>query len=298
MKIVVTVPAFNEEATIGRVIRDIKDVMSKQKHTYKVLVVDDGSTDRTASVAKKAGATVFSHPYNSGLSETFRTEMKKCLELGAEVIIHTDADGQYLASEIPKLLKPIENREADLVLGSRFMGKIEKMPAIKRLGNRAFSKVISGIIGRKVTDCQTGFRAFTSDVAKDLEIISDHTYTQEQIIKAVKHKFRIREVPIHFRKRVSGKSRLLSNPFEYAVKAWINIFRIYRDYNPLKFFGVIGGALTSIGVLIGIYILYLFFTEGALGTFQKLPTILLGILLFITGIQILVFGFLADGLKR
>lgn len=135
-------------------------------------------------------------------------------------------------------------------------------------------------------------------MAKNLEIISNHTYTQEQVIKAAKQKFRIEEVPINFRKRISGESRLLSNPFEYAIKAWINLIRIYRDYSPLKFFGFIGTGLISISVLIGIYILYLTLTIGALGTYQKLPTILLMMLLFITGIQILIFGFLADEIKK
>ena len=161
MKIVVTIPAFNEEKTIGEVITEIKGVMDKTRFKYNLLIIDDGSRDRTKEIAEKAGAIVFSHPINYGLAETFRTEMKKALELNPDIIVHTDADGQYLASDIPKLIKPIIEKKADIVLGSRFKGKIEKMPLIKRLGNKAFSRVISKITGTKISDAQTGFRAFT-----------------------------------------------------------------------------------------------------------------------------------------
>ena len=194
--IVITIPAYNEEKTIGLVINKIKSVMDKTKYKCKVLVVDDGSKDKTKEVAKKAGALVYSHPYNYGLAETFRTEMKKCLELKADVIVHTDADGQYLAEEIPNLIKEVENGY-DLVLGSRFRGRIQYMPLTKRIGNNAFSRVISKITRLNITDAQTGFRAFTKEVAK-LNIISNHTYTQEQIIKAVHNKFRIKEIPATF----------------------------------------------------------------------------------------------------
>jgi len=288
MKVIVTIPAFNEEKNIKPVIAGIKKVMDSGKYSYKILVADDGSTDKTAAVAKSSGAVVYSHPKNYGLAETFRTEIKKSLEMGADIIIHIDADGQYDAGEAPKLLKEIKNGN-DLVLGSRFAGRIESMPFVNRIGNIAFSKAISHIAGIKVSDAQTGFRAFNRKVA-ELPIISKHTYTQEQIIRAVKAKLKVREVPIYFAKR-DGKSRLISNPFEYAVKAWINLMRIYRDYEPLKFFGVIGGAIFLAGFLIGMYLLYLFLTTGIVG---HLPLVMLDVLVLSFGLQILLFGFLAD----
>jgi len=297
MKICVTIPAYNEEKTIGKVIQEIKQVMNRLDYDYEIIVVNDGSTDKTEEEAKKAGAIVYSHPYNYGLAETFRTEMTKALEKNADVIVHIDADGQYKAEEILKLLEPIEKREADLVLGSRFLGTIEKMPLLKRLGNIAFSKVVSQISGIKITDSQTGFRAFTREVVEKIRITSTHTYTQEMIIRAVKEKFRVKEVPIYFAKRETGKSRLISNPFEYAVKAWINILRIYRDYEPLKFFGLIGGSLILAGIAICMYILWIALTEGWVGIDRRIPTILLAVLLFIGGLQILSFGFLADKVK-
>lgn len=290
MKIVVTVPAYNEEKTIGILIDDIKKVMNENKYDYKIIVIDDGSKDNTAQIAKQHGAVVYKHNRNLGLAFSFRTEIKKCLENDADIIVHIDADRQYLPSEIPMLIKEI-NRGYDLVLGSRFLGKIESMPLINRIGNKAFSWVISHISRSRISDAQTGFRAFTKKVAKEINIISNHTYTQEQIIKAVKHNVSLKEVPIHFLER-KGKSRLISSPFSYAFRAWINILRIYRDYEPLKFFGFIGSMIFFLGTIIGGYLLYLhIFSGGLTGHF---PLIMFDVLILSFGVQIIIFGFLAD----
>ena len=260
MKIIVSMPAYNEEKTIGRVIGGIKKEMDKGGYKYTIHVVNDGSRDNTAKIAKDAKVKVISHQVNYGLAEAFRTELKEFLKSDADIFVHTDSDGQYLSRDIPKLIKKIEEGY-DLVLGSRFKGKIESMPFIKRVGNRAFSKVVSNIAGFKISDAQTGFRAFTRGVAESLDIISNHTYTQEQIIRAAKEKFRIAEVPVYFAKRC-GKSRLMKNSFEYAVRAWINLIRIYRDYEPLEFFGRIGGILLLAVALMGAYFIYLHLTKG------------------------------------
>ena len=293
MKIVVTIPAFNEEKSIREAVTGIKKVMNSGRYTYKILVVDDGSKDRTAQAARKSGAVVYSHPKNYGLAETFRTEIEKALMLKADVIVHIDADMQYKPEEIPNLLKEIK-KGYDLVLGSRFKGKIEEMPLIKRIGNIAFSKAISQITGMRISDAQTGFRAFTRKIAESVPITSGHTYTQEQIIRAVKQKFRIKEVPIYFAKR-DGKSRLITSTFGYAARAWINIIRIYRDYEPLKFFGLIGGTASLAGVITGIYITYLYLTTGIVG---HLPLVMLDVLVLSFGLQIIIFGFIADMLRK
>ena len=240
-------------------------------------------------------AIVDSNASNCGLAEAFKTEIKKFLELKFDVFVHIDADGQYKAEEIPLLLKEID-KGCDLVLGSRFMGKIEYMPFMKRLGNKIFSKVISQVSRFKISDAQTGFRAFTRKVAEEIDIISTFTYTQEQIIKAARMKFKIKEVPVTFLKRGGEtKSRLMKNPFDYAVKAWINILRIYRDYEPLKFFGLFGGTIFLLGIVVGLWILYWFFITGSVG---GLPRVLLSVLLISIGLQIILFGFLADMIKK
>ena len=228
MKIIITIPAYNEEKTIGEVISKIREVMDQTKYCYSylILVVNDGSEDKTVEEAAKAGAYVFSHQENKGLAETFRTEMKLCCELGAEIIVHTDADGQYKAEEIPLLIEQIKNGY-DLVLGSRFKGTIESMSTIKRFGNKAFSMALSILTRRKIVDSQTGFRAFTKKVAQEIPITSTHTYTQEQLIRATRKNFSLIEIPITFRKRNDGNSRLMRSPIDYAIKAWRNIIRIF-----------------------------------------------------------------------
>lgn len=293
MKVIVTIPAYNEAKSLGKVLEDIKTVMHAQKYEFEILVVNDGSKDNTVEVARSHGALVVSHPTNLGLAEAFRTELKTCLEHKADIIVHTDADGQYRSSDIPKLLKGIEDGY-DLVLGSRFLGVIEEMPFMKRLGNKSFSYVISRVTGQKVTDGQTGFRAFTSRVAKNINIISNFTYTQEQIIRAIKQGFKVREVPVYFDRR-DGKSRLMSSPLQYAIKAWINLFRLYRDFDPLKFFGKIGTTLMGLGFGIGLFFLYEHFTTGING---HLGLAILMLLLFVIGFQTIIFGFLADMMRK
>jgi glycosyltransferase involved in cell wall biosynthesis len=286
-KIIITIPAYNESKTIATVIKDIGRVMGRGRN-YTVLVVDDGSTDRTAAIAKKAGAVVYSHKRNRGLAETFKTEMEQCLRLKADIIIHTDADGQYPAKFIPKLIKKLEEGY-DLVLGSRFSGKIESMPFMKRMGNNAFSRVLSRFTGVKLTDTTTGFRAFTRDVAANIKFVNTFTYTQEQIIRASKQKFRIAEISIFAKK--TRESRLFGSPFEYAWKAWINILRIYRDYNPLKFFGRVAFFILILGVILGIFVSYTFIKTGSN---PRVGMTVLSAIFILSALQMFLFGFLAD----
>ena len=208
--------------------------------------------------------------------------------------LEKDADGQYPAFYIPKLLQGIENG-ADLVLGSRF-----KTPAgyknelSKKLGNRIFSKVISSLLKTQSTDTTTGFRAFTREVAENIHFINSFTYTQEQLIKAARQGFKIAEIPIQA--RPTRKSKLFKSPLQYAMRAWINILRIYRDYEPLKFFGISGSLIFTTGFILGLYLVYIqFFAEGVN---RHLGLMLLDILVLSIGLQIIVFGFIADMLKK
>ncbi len=294
MKVVVTIPAYNEARSVGEVVRDVKSVMKKSKYNFDIMVLDDGSKDATAQVAAKAGAKVYKHKRNRGLARTFRDELKYAVQMKADVIVHIDADGQYQAQSILKLLEKIDQGH-DLVLGSRFRGKIESMPFTKRFGNQAFSFVLTQLTGTRITDGQTGLRAFTRDVAEEVEITSTFSYTQEQIIRAEKQGFSIAEVPVYFARRKHGTSRLFRHPVEFAFRAWITIFRIYRDYDPIKFFGILGGLFIGAGGVIGLYLFYLFLTTGIVG---RLPTAMLSVLLISIGVQIVLFGFLADMLKK
>jgi len=291
MRVVISIPAYNEERTIGRVIQAIRKVMNSTSYTYKVLVLNDGSKDKTVNIAKKEGAIVVSNKRNLGLAETFKNEMKECLKLKADVIIHTDADGQYPCFYIPEMIKKVEEGY-DLVLGSRFKGGKYSGSLMKKIGNIAFAKVFSSLLNTKITDTTTGFRAFNADVAQ-LPLINDFTYTQEQLIRAGKKKMSISEIYIKTNK--TRPSRLFKNSFDYAIKAWINIFRIYRDFEPLKFFGRIGAVFVIAGVLLGLFIVYNVITIGTTG---GTPRVVLSMLLILVGIQIGLFGFLADMNKK
>src|SRR3989344_8166986 len=211
--IVVTIPAYNEEKTIGRIIDEIRKVMDENKFNYKILVVNDGSRDKTAEIAKEKNAVVVSNSINLGLAETFKVEMKKCLELNADIIVHTDADGQYPSFYIPHLIRKIQEGY-DLVLGSRFGQGKYSGSFMKKLGNVAFAKVFSSLLKTKLRDTKTGFRAFRKEVA-ELPVINNFTYTQEQLIRAGKAKMRITEVPITT--NMTRKSRLFKNSFDYAL---------------------------------------------------------------------------------
>ncbi|MBT4804624.1 glycosyltransferase family 2 protein [Candidatus Woesearchaeota archaeon] len=292
MKIIISIPAYNEEKTLPRVLEEIKEVMSNTNYKYEFLILNDGSKDRTKEVAEKDGAIVVSNRRNLGLAETFKKEMQECLKRKADIIVHTDADGQYHPQHIPEMIEKVKSGY-ELVLGSRFKRNIKHMPFLKKIGNLAFAKVISSLTKVKITDSTTGYRAFTAEVARDINYINTFTYTQEQIIKAAKQGFKICEVPIVCRK--TRESRLFNNPFQYAIKAWINIFRIYRDYQPLKFFGQIGGIFFLLGFLLGIYITITFILTGVVG---GIPRVILSMLLMLTGIQIILFGFFADMLHK
>jgi len=292
MKVIISIPAFNEERTLPKVLEEIKGVMKGTKYKYEIVVLNDGSKDKTVEVAKKHGAIVVSNRRNRGLAYTFKHEMKVCLERKADIIVHTDADGQYHSKHIPELIAKVEEGW-DLVLGSRFKGKIQYMPLMKRLGNQAFSRVLSNFTGKRISDSTTGFRAFTAELAGEIEYINTFTYTQEQIIKAAKQGFSITEIPILARK--TRASRLFKGPLQYAIKAWINIMRIYRDYDPLKFFGRIGLTMMGFGSVIGVWLVYRWITLGFVG---RLPSTILSMLLLLAGMQIILFGFLADMLKK
>lgn len=217
MQIVVTIPAYNEEDSIGKVVYDVKQVLGS---STMVLVVSDGSTDETVREASNAGAVVYEKQH-SGLADTFRCEMALVKKYTPDLIVHTDADGQYMAKDIPKLIERAK-RGYDLVLGSRLTGHIEFMPWSKRIINVAGSVVIMVWLWQLITDATTGFRVFTPGVAR-LPIMSDFTYTIEQIIRTSDEGYEITSVPVTFKARKGSESRLISNAPDYVWKTLKNL---------------------------------------------------------------------------
>ena len=221
-KIIITIPAYNEEKNIGGVIFEIKEIMDKTNYTYQIMVLDDGSVDRTKEITKKNGVLFFSNKGNLGLAHTFKKEMEICIGLGADIIVHIDADGQYPPIYIPMMIESVLDG-ADLVLGSRFGNGIYSGTIWRKLGNLFFAKVFCLLLRKNIHDTTTGFRAFTKEIAQ-LPIKSKFTYTQEQLIKVIRGKKTIKEIPIQT--RITRKSKLFNNILEYFYRAVINILRI------------------------------------------------------------------------
>jgi len=244
-KTIVIIPAFNEEETIKTAIEQVKPYC---KH---VLVVDDGSTDNTKRIAEECNAIVLSHKVNLGLGQSLRDGIKKALSLNAQAFVIFDADLQYQASDIPKLLYYIFREDYDLVMGSRLAGKIEKMNFLKKFGNIMYTKLLRYLTREGITDGQTGLRAFTQEFAKSIKIRGDFTYTQEMILEAVSKKFKIGEIPIYFARRISGHSRLMRNPFHFAKSSGIFLLKVLIDLNPLKIYALISGFLITVGFYMG-----------------------------------------------
>lgn len=285
MKLIAIIPAYNEESTISDVIK------STSCFVDEVLVINDGSMDKTSEVARNAGATIVDNIVNRGLGKTIKRGYEEAIKRGADIVVQIDSDGQYDPEEIPKLIKPILDNKADLVLGSRLENLKYDMPWLKRRGNKAFTWLLRRLTGADIWDGQTGFRAARKEVFETIELNGDFTYTQEMIVKTAKEGWRIANVPVNFYQRRSGESRLMSGPLSYAWRAGIIIFRTMRDYDPLKFFGLPGIILTVAGIFLGSAIVYKFTLVGFIG---HTPAVILTALLIMSGIQLSFLALMAD----
>ena len=250
MKLVVTIPALNEDKTIAQVVRAVPRDIPEISET-QVIVLNDGSTDQTASEAAGAGATVVNLKGGAGLGTVFRTGIERALRAGADIIVNIDGDGQFNADDIRHLIQPLLKDEADFVTCSRFSDPALKpiMPVVKFHGNRAVTGIINWICGgTKFTDVSCGFRAFTRESACRMTLFGRFTYTQECFIDLFSKGVRIAEVPLKVRGvREFGKSRIASSIFKYATNSLPIIIRAMRDIQPLKFFGGIAIVLFLMG---------------------------------------------------
>jgi len=288
-KIVLIIPAYNEEKTLRKVLDEARH------YCDDMIVINDGSTDCTAEIAKKAGAKVSNNPINMGLGKTIRRGYELALETDADIVVQTDADGQYTLSDIPKLVKPIIDDKADIVLASRTMGGIESMPLGKRMGNWFGTKVTKMVSGYPVSDAQTGFRAMRRELLESILPTSKYTYVQEMIIRPAKEGWRIAEIPSFFKRRDDGSSRLISGLSNYASKAVLIILRTIVDYHALKFFALPGVVLLLVGIGFGIDVMYYYFQFLSTGiAINKVPSTILATLFITSGIVLIFMGILAD----
>jgi glycosyltransferase involved in cell wall biosynthesis len=224
----VVIPARNEEATIGELLGRLSRVRVSGC-VLRAVVVDDGSTDRTAEIAAELGAGVARHPANRGLGAAVRTGLRAAVEAGASVVAYMDADLEYSPEDIPRLVQPIIAGRADYVLGSRFVGAprgVGGMKLHRRLGNYAFTALIALLVRRFITDGQTGMRAFSREAAGAAEIIHDYNYAQVLTLDLLRKGFRIAEVPIRYRVREHGESFVR---WSYPAKVLPAIWRELRS---------------------------------------------------------------------
>lgn len=294
MTLFVTIPAYNEEHTIGEVIKSIPRSLKGIKQV-KVLVWSDGSSDDTVQAAKQAGADyVFASKRNLGLARTFDLATSKAVELGADIVVNTDADNQYDQGEIPLLLAPILDGTADLVNGNRQVPTLTHMPKSKQLGNRLGSWTIRLLTSLPIQDASSGFRAYTAEAIRELRIFSRHTYTHETLIQAAYGDLAVAEVSITFRARTggAGSSRLISGVFSHIVKSGSTIVRTILMYRAFKYLVTLGFVELALSAILGLRFLYfLLALEQPGGHIQSL---ILASMLFTLGLVTIMVGLLAD----
>jgi len=222
--VVLVLPAFNETEAVGGCVRRVP--RSVAGRPVKCLVVDDGSTDETATAARLAGAEVLSHQTNLGLGAAIRTGMTAALDRGASAIAFCDADGEYPPEELGNLCRPILDGTADYVVGSRFAGRIDRMRPHRRLGNVVLTRALSFMARRRITDGQSGYRAFSPQAAADAEIIHDFNYAQVLTLDLLSKGYRYHEVPISYSFRTTGESFVHLGPYLANV-----VPAVYRELN-------------------------------------------------------------------
>ena len=290
MHLFVMIPAHNEESTIAQVIRTIPK-KTEGITKLSVVVIDDGSTDKTAQIARRERAHVVSHNMKQGLAQTFQQGLNICLKNGANIIVNIDGDGQYDSSEIPKIIKPIVEGWADVVLTNRKILSLDHMPFSKKYGNLLATWVTRVVSGFPVRDAQSGFRAFSREAALRLNIRGSYTYVQETIIQAIDKRLKIVQTNCTFRKRADNKSRLIESIWDYAKRAGSMLLRSYVRYKPLKVFLVAGMLVNLPGFFFTMRYLWLWINGQHSGHVQSL---IAAAILLIVGFQIMMLALLSD----
>ncbi len=290
MKLIIQIPCYNESKTLPITLSELPRE-AEGFDSVEWLVIDDGSNDDTAQVAKEHGVDhVVSHTKNQGLARTFMDGVEACLNLDADVIVNTDADNQYNADDIPALVEPILNNEADIVVGARPIKSIGHFSPLKKLLQKLGSWVVRKVSKTDIPDAPSGFRAFSKEAAMQFNVFSDYTYTLETIIQAGQKNMAIASVPVGVNKDLRP-SRLLKSIPSYIKRSIITIVRIFVVYRPFRFFFVLGAILAGLGVIIGLRFLYFYFTVGGAGHIQSL---ILAAILLISGYLTILVAFLAD----
>ena len=293
-KIIIVLPAYNEAERIGSVIDGVRAVCHSHE---QMMVVDDGSTDATASIAGERGINVIRHAFNKGLSETFRTAITACLEAGADIMVFFDADGQFDPADIKKVVSPLAADRCDFVLGSRFLNKgTHGIPWAKRMGNVILARFISLVMGVRVHDVACGFRAYSREAMYHINVSNDFTYTQEVVLDLLSKKMRMIEVPISVRYFKNRESVISSNLWKYGWRVFKIMTRAIRDYKPMHFFGSIGAVIFIVGLLLDAWMMLIYFSTGSFSPYKIIG--FGGAFLNFLGITVWFIGLVADMLNK
>ena len=290
MKLIIQIPCLNEEQTLPETLKDLPKSLSGID-SIEVLIINDGSTDRTVEVAKEHGAQhILSLTNNKGLAKAFIYGIDHALNLGADIIVNTDADNQYFGEDIAKLIQPILRKRADIVIGDRQVETIGHFSPIKILLQKLGSWTVRQLSGTTIPDATSGFRAYSKEAALQMNVISDFTYTIETIISAGKKNLAIEHTPVRTNKKLR-ESRLFPSIQVYLRRSLVTMLKVYSMYRPLRVFTIAGGTTFLVGFMIGCRYLFFFFQGQTEGHIQSL---ILSSIMLIVGFQIIMMGIAAE----
>jgi glycosyltransferase involved in cell wall biosynthesis len=261
--VVVGIPAFNEEKAIARVI------LESQKYADAVVVCDDGSSDLTSEIARRLGADVVRHEQNSGYGAAIKSLFGRARELGADVLVTLDGDGQHNPAEVPAVLKPIAEGVADVVIGSRFIGKrgTSDMPAYRRLGAKVITKMVNGSAKNGVSDAQSGFRAYSRQAIEHLSVVETGMGASVEILlEASKQDLKIYEVPSTCKYKNGNVNTSTEHPVSHGMGVVMSIIRLIVEEKPLMVLGVPSILFLFAGVSFGVWMLQLYALEHRIVT--------------------------------
>lgn len=290
MKLIIQIPCYNEEetlpVTIGELPKEISGI-----DIIETLLIDDGSTDKSVEVARSLGVDhIVELQNNKGLARTFMAGIQECIKLEADIIVNTDADNQYNAEDIEKLVRPILDKKVDIVIGTRPIERIKHFSPFKKFLQKVGSFMIRLLSSTGTEDAPSGFRAFTREAALSLNVFDNYTYTLETVIQSKSKGLKIASVPIRVNSTYR-KSRLIKNIFDYVRKSAFTMIRMFIIYRPFRFFAIIGGVLFGLGLIIWLRFLYFYFLDSGTGHIQSL---IMAAILMIIGFQTGMLAIISD----
>ena len=290
MKLIIQIPCLNEAETLEIALNALpKEIEGIDKIEY--LIINDGSKDNTVEVAKKWGVHyIVNFKNNKGLAKGFMAGLDASIKNGADIIVNTDADNQYEGEDIEKLVRPILNGTADIVIGERPISEIEHFSPIKKVLQKFGSWVVRKVSKTNIPDAPSGFRAYSREAAMRMNVINEYTYTMETIVQAGRNKMAIESVPIRTNPELR-ESRLFSSIFGYVKKSMLTIIRAFLMYKPLKFFVTLASVLLTIGFGLGIRFICFFIQGNGDGHIQSL---ILASMMIIIGVMTAIVGLQAD----